>query len=61
MFLQRLNIFRTNNNAESRMAMTRARSDYKKTIRNARYEFDRQKSFVLNKLNLLTLNYTGKC
>ena len=39
-FLQKINIFRANKDAESCMAMTRARSDYKKTIRKARYESD---------------------
>ena len=57
--LQRLNIFRTNNNAESRMAMTRAGSDYKQTIRNARYEFDRQKTIRFEQAKFVNaLNYT---
>ena len=41
-FLQKLNLFHANKDAESRMAMTRARSDYKKTIHKARYESDKQ-------------------
>ena len=44
MFLQKLNIFRTLKNDESRIMMTRARSEYKRTIGCARYEFDRQKT-----------------
>ena len=35
-FEQNLNIFRANKDAESRMAVTWTRSDYKKTIRTAR-------------------------
>ena len=43
-FLQKLNLFRTLKNDKSRITMTRARSEYKRTIRCARYEFDRQKT-----------------
>ena len=44
-FLQKLNTFRTFKNDESRIMMTRARSEYKRTIRCARYEFDWHKTF----------------
>ena len=54
-FLQKLK------DAESRNAMTRARSDYKKTIHKARYESDMLKHFVFNKLNLLMSHCIGKC
>ncbi|MCG7875034.1 MAG: reverse transcriptase domain-containing protein [Candidatus Thiodiazotropha endolucinida] len=46
-FQQNLNYFRTNKNAESQALMARARSEYKKTIRKARFEFDRQKTHRL--------------
>ena len=52
-FLQKLNIFRTFKNDESRIMMARARSEYKITIRCARYKFDRQKRFILSKPNLI--------
>ena len=37
-------IFRTLKNDESRIMMTREMSEYKRTIRCARYEFDKQKT-----------------
>lgn len=46
-FLQKLNLYRNFNNTESRAALSKARSDYKKTLRQARYNFDRQKTLRL--------------
>ena len=46
-FLQKLNLFRQNKNFESRVAMTRARSDYKRVIRQARYDYDTHKTLRL--------------
>ena len=43
-FLQKLNIFRSNRDTESQTSMASARSEYKKTIRKARYEYDKQKT-----------------
>ena len=46
-FLRKLNLFRQNKNFESRVAMTRARSDYKRVIRQARYDYDTHKTLRL--------------
>ena len=43
-FLQKLNIFRLHKDSASREAMAKARSDFKKTIRRARFNFDKQKT-----------------
>ena len=60
-FLQKLNIFRANKDAESRMAMTRQGPTIRKQFVKLDMNPIGKKHFVLNKLNLLMPNCIGKC
>ena len=49
LFLHMLNNYRTNKNDVNRINMVRARSDYKNTVKNCKYEYDKNETEKLTK------------